>query len=100
MKESSTRFKFSCAQNQQRQRDSKKIAELEKQRAKLPMFGFDCHGWLHITIDGSSDYAGIHIVHQEDHVPYCVVSFLENVKDLILKGSSKTVSQVMFMSSI
>lgn len=91
-----TRFKFSCAQNKDRQRGSQKADDVEKHRGRIPMFVFDCKGWLYIGIYGDKQEAEISLQHKDDHVPYCVVSLPADVIKLIANGQSKTISQASF----
>ena len=47
------------------------------------MDGFDCHGWLYVTITEASDNARIKLTHRLQHVPYCCIDIPSDVREYI-----------------
>ncbi|KZT27432.1 hypothetical protein NEOLEDRAFT_1146613 [Neolentinus lepideus HHB14362 ss-1] len=73
------RYQYHCAQSRQRIKKPKKNAPPEKQRNKLSMLSFECHGWLFITLTPGMKIAHIKIKHQDGHVPYCPIDIPPDV---------------------
>lgn len=86
---------YSCAQSVQRQHESRKVLDISKQRDKIPMHSFDCKGWLQIHLSRDLQYACVKLVHEEDHVHYCMIDIPNDVKDYVKESADKlTVTQV------
>ncbi len=91
-----TRFKYHCAQNAQRQENSKKSKAPDvKHRDKGKLDVFHCHGWLFITIDDTSDTARVSYQHHEDRVPYYTIDVPPEIQMLVSENAENlTPSQV------
>lgn len=90
------RYSYRCAQIECRQKAPKKVDNPEKQRDKVQMASFDCHGWLMMTINTETpNIISLHLQHKCDHVPYCDVALPEDVRARVMKEvKDKTVTQV------
>ncbi|KAI0042579.1 hypothetical protein FA95DRAFT_1636386 [Auriscalpium vulgare] len=88
------RFAYYCAQNQDRQRDSVKIADKAKQRDRESMQVYDCKGWLFITLRASSDEAIIKLRHKEAHQPYWPIDIPDDVVKFVKKNTHLTLTQI------
>ncbi|EJD54251.1 hypothetical protein AURDEDRAFT_156030 [Auricularia subglabra TFB-10046 SS5] len=89
-----TRFSYSCAQNADRKAKPQKHADPAKQRDKIPLDTFDCHGWLHISVSDASDVVFVKLSHKKDHVHYSCIDIPPDVLDLVANGGDLTVSQL------
>ncbi|KAF9476024.1 hypothetical protein BDN70DRAFT_935408 [Pholiota conissans] len=92
----STRYRYHCAQNSERQKSSKKSAkEGVKHRDKEQMKSFDCNGWLNIKVwDDCSHTVLIKLIHENDHVPYWKIDVPDDVKAFIDKNVAFTPTQL------
>ncbi|KAL1741820.1 hypothetical protein HDZ31DRAFT_44600, partial [Schizophyllum fasciatum] len=82
-----TRFSYSCAQLQARQRAVRK-KEGAQPRDKGRMDVFHCDGWLHITIWESLEAlpemaAWIKLKHENDHIPYWEIDVPDAIQNLV-----------------
>ncbi|KAJ6458442.1 hypothetical protein C8R45DRAFT_843769, partial [Mycena sanguinolenta] len=92
---SSTRFMYHCAQNESRQNAPKKSdREGVKHRDNIAMDAFQCHGWLHVTINDWDNVAFIKILHKDDHIPYWCIDVLPDVAEFIRQNSKLTSGQL------
>ena len=58
------------------------------------MTGFECSGWLYITIYEDSNTALVKLKHTEDHAKYWSVDVPEDVREMIQKESNLSPTQV------
>jgi hypothetical protein len=90
----SARYMYHCAQSTERQHAPSKTSGSGKQRDKIQMDTFKCHGWLHITLSELDDLAYIKIDHKDHHVPYVPIDVPEDIKELISKNLKWIPTQV------
>ncbi|KAJ7656862.1 hypothetical protein DFH06DRAFT_991429, partial [Mycena polygramma] len=91
----STRFIYHCVQNEARQNTSKKSQrEGVKHRDKIAMDTFQCHGWLHITVNDSDSIAFVKISHADDHVPYWCIDVPADVVEFVRANPKLTPTQL------
>ncbi|KAF5330152.1 hypothetical protein D9611_010589 [Ephemerocybe angulata] len=85
------RFMYHCAQDSDRQDKSrKKEGEDVKNRDKVQMDTFPCHGWLHITLSTILPYALIKINHDMAHTPYWWRDIPEDVRNMVKEHKNST----------
>ncbi|KAJ7679519.1 hypothetical protein DFH06DRAFT_974484, partial [Mycena polygramma] len=88
---------YHCVQNEARQNTSKKSQrEGVKHRDKIAMDTFQCHGWLHITVNDSDSIAFVKISHADDHVPYWCIDVPADVMEFVRANPKLTPTQVAF----
>ncbi|KAJ7348505.1 hypothetical protein DFH08DRAFT_698475 [Mycena albidolilacea] len=86
---------YHCAQNQKRQHKPEKSEhEGAKHRDKIAMDSFDCHGWLHITLDNSDNIVLVKISHRDDHIPYWCIDVPAHVTEFVRQNPKLTPDQV------
>lgn len=90
----SSSHNYHCCQLDNQQQKSKKVDERNKWCDKISMDVFNCNSWIHIILDDRCTAARIKIIHEEDHIPYCVIDVPEDVKAMVQGGKDKTPSQV------
>lgn len=78
-----TRFKYNCSQQCNRQHKPKKTSSTEHRRDKIQMDSFDCHGWLFITISEGANDVLVRLKHEEDHAPYWHIDIPDEVKKFV-----------------
>lgn len=90
-----TTYRYTCAQDVNRQNKPKKNPE-KKQRPKKQMTTFDCHGCVAITLNNEEgpEHADITVTHIKPHVPYCWISLPNDVRALIEVSLNRTPAQV------
>ncbi|KAG6818800.1 hypothetical protein H0H93_001521 [Arthromyces matolae] len=80
----STRFMYHCAQTDTRQHVSRKSdKDGVKHRDKIMMDGFQCSGWLHITVIDEEEIAFVRLKHLDKHVHYCCIDVPEEVREYL-----------------
>jgi hypothetical protein len=60
------------------------------------MEGFECHGWLRITILKGSKIVSVKLKHEDDHVPYWSIDIPPKVKEYVGKNPELRPTQVSF----
>ncbi|KAH8823252.1 hypothetical protein DL96DRAFT_1617044 [Flagelloscypha sp. PMI_526] len=58
------------------------------------MDGFECHGWLQITVLKGSKMVSIKLKHEDDHVPYRSIDVPPKVKDYVAKNPELRAIQI------
>ncbi|KAJ7500458.1 hypothetical protein B0H11DRAFT_1714586 [Mycena galericulata] len=91
----STRFMYHCAQSEARQNAPRKSeGEGVKHRDKISMDAFECHGWLHVTVNDWDDIAFVKLLHQDDHVPYWSIDVPPDVVEFVRQNPKLTPTQL------
>jgi len=61
------------------------------------MDAFECRGWLFVTVHDGRSVVNIKIEHKEDHIPYCVISIPEDIRERIITHRKESLTKVWFI---
>lgn len=67
-------FAYHCCQNAERPQPAKKFADVNEQCDRIAMSAFECEGWLHITVNDTSNEVWIKLQHKIPHVKQHLVT--------------------------
>jgi hypothetical protein len=85
---------FHCSQLQKRQHKAKKTSDPGKQRNKGQMSGFDCDGWLFITVFNGSDEVYVKFRHRCKHTPYWSIDVPEKIQEYVQQNARLSLKEV------
>ncbi|KAK7000818.1 hypothetical protein R3P38DRAFT_3217993 [Favolaschia claudopus] len=88
-----TRFMYHCSQNKDRQHAPKK-KEGVKNRDKIQMDAFDCHGWVHVTVLSGQNTSRVKVSHHDDHIPYYCIDIPADIQEFIRANLKLNPSQL------